>query len=84
MKYLKQGSSGEMVRRLQSVLNFVLRPSPPLAVDGIFGPKTARAVSAFQQQAGLVADELVGPRTSKALVGRILRGQRGAAESGKR
>jgi peptidoglycan hydrolase-like protein with peptidoglycan-binding domain len=68
MVYLKEGSSGELVIRLQTVLNFVFRVSPPLAVDGVFGPKTASAVLAFQRHARLAADGVVGPQTSKALI----------------
>lgn len=81
MVYLKQGSSGELVRRLQTALNFVLRPSPPLAADGIFGPKTASAVLAFQRHAGVAVDGVVGPQTSKALVSSLLRGSPNAGHS---
>ena len=83
MVYLKQGSSGELVRRLQTALNFVVRPSPPLAVDGIFGPRTANVVSAFQRQAGVVVDGVVGPQTSAALVGSMLRARPNAAQNTK-
>ncbi|SDY13063.1 peptidoglycan-binding protein [Thermoactinomyces sp. DSM 45892] len=38
-----------------------------LAVDGIFGPKTPRAVKSFQRKKGLVTDGIVGPKTWKAL-----------------
>jgi DNA invertase Pin-like site-specific DNA recombinase/peptidoglycan hydrolase-like protein with peptidoglycan-binding domain len=40
------------------------RPGP---VDGLFGPRTAGAVAAFQRDAGLVPDEIVGRRTAGAL-----------------
>jgi N-acetylmuramoyl-L-alanine amidase len=36
-------------------------------VDGIFGPNTQRAVGAFQQDTGLVNDQVVGPETVAAL-----------------
>jgi hypothetical protein len=36
-------------------------------VDGSFGPLTRTAVVAFQRQAGLVQDGIVGPRTRAAL-----------------
>lgn len=36
-------------------------------VDGIFGPKTAGAVSDFQRNAGLVVDAICGPATLQAL-----------------
>jgi NlpC/P60 family/Putative peptidoglycan binding domain len=40
-----------------------------LAVDGEFGPRTRRAVVAFQRDHGLVPDGVVGERTWGALVG---------------
>lgn len=36
-------------------------------VDGVYGPRTARAVAAFQQAEGLVADGEVGSATATAL-----------------
>jgi peptidoglycan hydrolase-like protein with peptidoglycan-binding domain len=42
----------------------------PGPVDGIVGPKTARAVRAFQRRAGIHADGLAGPRT-RARLGRL-------------
>ncbi|MER6439113.1 peptidoglycan-binding protein [Streptomyces sp. NPDC001185] len=41
----------------------------PGGIDGMFGPLTLRAVKAFQQRAGLVADGMLGPRSWKALRG---------------
>lgn len=35
--------------------------------DGIFGPKTQRAVAQWQAQAGLVADGIVGPKTMEKM-----------------
>ena len=35
----------------------------PGKADGFFGPKTATAVKAFQQSAGIKADAIVGPDT---------------------
>lgn len=37
--------------------------------DGYYGPKTQKAVVAFQQAAGLAADGIVGPKTWAALIG---------------
>ena len=39
-----------------------------LAVDGIFGPKTATAVRGFQRALGITVDGIVGPLTWRALV----------------
>ena len=36
-------------------------------VDGIFGPRTARSVKAFQQNCGLTENEICGPEVVKAL-----------------
>lgn len=54
---LRRGSTGEDVRLVQSLLG------PPLVVDGVFGPLTEAAVRAFQTQAGISVDGIVGPRT---------------------
>jgi lipoprotein-anchoring transpeptidase ErfK/SrfK len=37
------------------------------AIDGVYGPDTAHAVTALQKVAGLARDGVVGPRTSAAL-----------------
>jgi peptidoglycan hydrolase-like protein with peptidoglycan-binding domain len=59
------GATGDVVRRLQRALRRT--PDLGLAVDGVFGPKTATAVKEFQEGAGLVADGTVGPSTWAAL-----------------
>ena len=64
---LSIGSHGPEVVRLQSELNRQLFPNPRLALDGIFGSLTKGAVMAFQKQAGLSADGIVGPLTRAAL-----------------
>ncbi|NEX23079.1 hypothetical protein G3480_22735 [Thiorhodococcus mannitoliphagus] len=69
---IRTGSNGALVRDLQSVINLVQRPAPTLTVDGIFGPKTYAAVITFQGRSALKADGLVGPLTSRALVGAVL------------
>jgi peptidoglycan hydrolase-like protein with peptidoglycan-binding domain len=50
---------GGSVRLLQQRLG--------VAVDGVFGPGTARAVKRFQRSRGLAADGVVGPATWSAL-----------------
>ena len=52
---LKQGSTGEEVKKLQSKLG--------LTADGIFGAGTAEAVKKWQSANGLTADGIVGPAT---------------------
>jgi peptidoglycan hydrolase-like protein with peptidoglycan-binding domain len=52
---LRMGSSGHVVRRLQQAL--------VIAADGQFGLGTEKAVKAFQQKNGLVADGIAGPET---------------------
>jgi len=70
--YLGMPSAGEEVRILQEFLNQFIPTPPLLREDGIFGPKTKARVILFQQQAGLVPDGIVGPKTGQALVGRAL------------
>lgn len=67
MPNLSSGSRGPEVLKLQTELNRQAFPSPRLVVDSIFGPLTHNAVKAFQRQAGLSADGIVGPRTRAAL-----------------
>ncbi len=62
---LARGSQGRMVSDLQQRL--IGAGFPCGAADGIFGPKTNRAVFAFQEANGLVADGIVGRRTWAAL-----------------
>ncbi|MCL3861586.1 peptidoglycan-binding protein [Actinotalea sp. K2] len=65
MSTVKQGSKGPQVRAVQTRLHELglLTDAP----DGIFGPRTAAAVRAFQQQQGLGVDGIVGPQTRAAL-----------------
>jgi hypothetical protein len=61
---LGRGSAGEAVRDLQRNLSAL---GYPLAVDGIFGKDTEKAVRALQRDHGLDADGIVGPRTLAAI-----------------
>lgn len=48
---LTEGSSGEAVTLLQEYLNYIAQSYteiPPVAVDGVYGPATRAAVTAFQ------------------------------------
>ena len=62
---LSVGSRGDRVRGLQASL--AKGGFTPGHADGIFGPKTLRAVLSFQKQLKLWVDGLVGPRTWSAL-----------------
>lgn len=60
---LRFGSSGQAVKDLQAALNARHPQLNPLAVDGLFGPRTFASVKAFQASQGLKADGIVGPLT---------------------
>ncbi|MCL2828283.1 MAG: peptidoglycan-binding protein [Oscillospiraceae bacterium] len=67
---LRVGSRGDDVRLIQTYLGAIRRdhPSiPALTVDGIFGPVTQSAVTAFQREFGLTPDGVIGPLTWAAL-----------------
>jgi peptidoglycan hydrolase-like protein with peptidoglycan-binding domain/Flp pilus assembly protein TadD len=59
-----------LVRELQRRL--ALADYPAGGVDGLFGPRTWRAVVAFQASQGLRVDGIVGPRTWAALSAPLL------------
>lgn len=72
---LQSGSRGQKVSQLQYMLNVMaeyVSSIPPVAVDGIFGPRTQEAVRAFQRFAGLPEDGIVGPQTWNALYNRAI------------
>lgn len=58
---IKLNSKGEDVKYLQKLLH--------LTQDGVFGPKTDKAVKEFQKAHGLEADGIVGPKTWEKLDG---------------
>ncbi|MFT6399555.1 MAG: peptidoglycan hydrolase-like protein with peptidoglycan-binding domain [Bradymonadia bacterium] len=62
---LKEGSKGDLIEKLQGALKSAGIDTGK--ADGIFGTKTKAAVEAFQKQAGLDTDGVVGPNTVKAL-----------------
>jgi peptidoglycan hydrolase-like protein with peptidoglycan-binding domain len=62
---MKMGDEGESVRALQQALTAVGFDAG--APDGGFAAKTRDAVAAFQREAGLVGDGVVGPQTALAL-----------------
>ena len=61
---LSEGSRGNVVEKVQTTFNGLGGDfgfsGPPLAVDGIYGPKTATAVRAAQEHEGLTIDGIVG------------------------
>ena len=63
---LKNGSRGELVKQLQTMLNE--KGYSAGNADGIFGNNTERAVKALQSAAGIAADGKVGKNTWTALV----------------
>ncbi|MET0401914.1 MAG: peptidoglycan-binding domain-containing protein [Cystobacter sp.] len=64
---LRPGASGEKVRALQDKLRSA--GFNPGTSDGVFGPRTERAVRDFQRAKGLEVDGIAGRRTSAALNG---------------
>lgn len=62
--YVKRGSVGEIVRRVQDRLR---DRGWRIAVDGHFGKETERVVRAFQTEKRLTPDGIVGPQTWAAL-----------------
>jgi len=59
--------SPNYVKWLQGMLNAYLKPNPPLAVDGAYGPKTIAAVQAAQSKLGIKIDGVAGDATMAAL-----------------
>lgn len=62
---LKKGSKGEEVKLLQEFLYDI--GYEPGTADGDFGSNTKKAVQAFQKDAGLAMDGVVGEKTWEAL-----------------
>ncbi len=63
---LRRGDRGDEVAWVQFQL---LRHGIKVAVDGVYGPRTASAVSSYQRQAGLVPDGITGPNTLSSFIG---------------
>jgi len=82
---LRRGDRGPEVAEWQRDLNQT-RYGAELAVDGDFGPRTARATKVFQHMAGLGPDGLgvVGPVTRKALEDWVAAGKLGTAAAASR
>jgi peptidoglycan hydrolase-like protein with peptidoglycan-binding domain len=76
---VREGDQQHPVQTLQYLLR---ARGHNLTVDGIFGPATAAAVRAFQQQEGLAVDGIVGPVTWSALIITVQQGSQGDAVRG--
>ena len=63
---LRLGSSGAAVNEVQTRLNLA-GAQPSLKADGLFGPRTQRAVRKYQTLSGLSVDGSVGAKTWLAL-----------------
>lgn len=68
VELLSTGARGAQVSSLQEALNKA-GATPPLTVDGDFGPRTEAAVKQFQERSGLRADGVYGPQTAARLLG---------------
>ena len=71
---LQEGSRGQQVRQLQymlQVLSDYISTVPRINNDGIFGPRTEAAVTAYQAFAGLTPDGVVGPATWNSMRSRV-------------
>jgi peptidoglycan hydrolase-like protein with peptidoglycan-binding domain len=66
-RFLRRGSRGTSVKRVQQLLFFLGFDIGSEGADGIFGEKTDAAVRAFQQQFAPPRDGIVGPITIGAL-----------------
>src|SRR5690606_31565506 len=63
--------SKELDQRIQHEL--ARKGFDPGPIDGVWGRKTEKAVRAYQLANGLLADGIVGPKTSAALFGQALK-----------
>jgi murein L,D-transpeptidase YcbB/YkuD len=59
------------IKKLQTSLNKLTKPSPNLQVDGVYGPNTRDAVEALQKQLGLKVDGVAGEATQAAIAAEL-------------
>lgn len=64
---LRRGDVGEEVKKLQTALDELGYDLGAPGIDGIIGPITEKAIKAFQEANGIIADGVVGPDTLAAL-----------------
>lgn len=63
-RFLTEGDRGESVAIMQNYLNIIAQSYPQiptLTVDGIYGPRTRAAVTAFQRLIGIEETGAIGP-----------------------
>lgn len=65
--YLRKGSKGEEVKKMQTMLIACGYDCGKTGADGIFGSNTLAGLKAFQSFAGLVVDGVYGPLSKAAL-----------------
>lgn len=65
---MAEGSQGPMVHMLQQMLQ---DHGISTDVDGLFGPETKQSVQAFQDEAEIAVDGMVGPQTMMAMSQRM-------------
>lgn len=62
---IRKGDKGQDVKTLQEKLAAAL--GIDIAIDGIFGPETEKAVKQLQKKAGISIDGIAGPETREAI-----------------
>jgi hypothetical protein len=67
---LAEGSTGQAVLKMQTWLNRVFPSYSNLALDGIYGPDTARVLKEFQRRAGIIGGDgrNIGSQTKAAML----------------
>jgi len=58
----------DKAKKMQAMLNKVIKPKPPLSVDGIVGPKTKEAIKSLQKKANLRATGEIDGETAIVVV----------------
>lgn len=69
VKILRNGSKGDAVRALQTLLIGYGHSCGRSGADGSFGPATEKALKAYQKARGLTVDGICGPKTWAKLLG---------------
>ncbi len=59
----RQGSKGNCVKYIQTLVNYHDSRTADISIDGAFGAKTTTKVKTFQKTFGITADGIVGKKT---------------------